>query len=331
MLHNTVRRVTSADVAREAGLSRTTVSYVLNDTPNKPIPAETRQRVHDAAARLGYAPSAAARSLRSGRSDLVLCLLPDWPIGQHTNQMLGLLSVGFAEHGLTFVTHPRAGAVRPIIDIWKDITPAAVLAFSAISAVDEAAMRNAGTKVTTALAGGHPTKRHPDYRSSLWIGRLQVQHLAAIGHRRIGFAQTVDERLRYFSEPRVAGAREACADLGLAPPLEALVPADREAASNVVQQWQSHQVTAICAYNDDVALGVLLAMNALGLSAPKDLAVIGVDNAPHAPLANLTTIDTHNELRTQYLVQATVRALAGEPPPKRPDPARAELIRRETA
>src|SRR5919202_1725890 len=54
------RRVTSADVAREAGVSRTTVSYVLNNTAHQKIPEDTRQRVLDAAARLAYAPSPAA-------------------------------------------------------------------------------------------------------------------------------------------------------------------------------------------------------------------------------------------------------------------------------
>src|SRR4051812_43365688 len=75
------RRATSADVAREAGVSRATVSYVLNDTPHQKIPEATRRRVLEAAARLGYAPSAAARTLRTGRSDVVLGMLPDWPIG----------------------------------------------------------------------------------------------------------------------------------------------------------------------------------------------------------------------------------------------------------
>ena len=53
---------TSADVAREAGVSRATVSYVLNDVPHQKIPQSTRQRILDAAYRLGYAPSAAARA-----------------------------------------------------------------------------------------------------------------------------------------------------------------------------------------------------------------------------------------------------------------------------
>src|SRR5690242_1058944 len=99
-------RVTSADVARLAGVSRATVSYVLNDRPGQSISTDTRSRVLDAAARLGYAPSAAARALRSGRSEVVLCLLPDWPIGPEVGALLGNLSTEMARAGLTFVVHP---------------------------------------------------------------------------------------------------------------------------------------------------------------------------------------------------------------------------------
>src|SRR5262245_43354550 len=75
------RRVTSADVARSAQVSRATVSYVLNNTPHQKIPEATRVRVLEAANRLGYLPSAAARALASGRTNVVLCLLPDIPTG----------------------------------------------------------------------------------------------------------------------------------------------------------------------------------------------------------------------------------------------------------
>ncbi|MBC7223527.1 MAG: LacI family DNA-binding transcriptional regulator, partial [Anaerolineae bacterium] len=57
------KKVTSEDVAREAGVSRTTVSFVLNNTPNTNISEETRQRVLEAARNLGYRPDAAARAL----------------------------------------------------------------------------------------------------------------------------------------------------------------------------------------------------------------------------------------------------------------------------
>src|SRR4051812_28744279 len=71
-------RPTQADVARLAGVSRATVSYVLNDQGSRiPISAETRQRVLDAIANLGYVPDARAQSLRSGDTQTIGVLLPD--------------------------------------------------------------------------------------------------------------------------------------------------------------------------------------------------------------------------------------------------------------
>src|SRR5450756_2476306 len=66
-----VKRSTSVDVARAAGVSRTTVSYVLNDRPGESIPEETRRRVLESAERLGYRPRPSARTLAGGRSDIV--------------------------------------------------------------------------------------------------------------------------------------------------------------------------------------------------------------------------------------------------------------------
>src|SRR4029453_11576589 len=73
-------RVTSMDVARRAGVSRSTVSYVLNGVTNQKIPASTRARGLQAAADLGYAPSLAAQALRRGTSRSILLVLPDAPI-----------------------------------------------------------------------------------------------------------------------------------------------------------------------------------------------------------------------------------------------------------
>ena len=108
------RRPTAADVARLAGVSRATVSYVLNDTPHQVIPAHTRERVRAAAAELGYTPSVAARALITGRSDVVLLLLPDWPIGPTVGALLESLSDAFASTGSpSSSTHaPRAGRYR---------------------------------------------------------------------------------------------------------------------------------------------------------------------------------------------------------------------------
>ena len=104
------RRATSADVARLAGVSRTTVSFVLNDTPSQSISADTRRRVLDAAQELSYAPSAEARALGRGRSTSVLLYLP--PAGSLTEDIgviVERLSALFSEAGLSMERSlPRA-------------------------------------------------------------------------------------------------------------------------------------------------------------------------------------------------------------------------------
>ena len=69
------KRITSEDVAKQAGVSRTTVSFVLNNTPGFNIREKTRQRVLKAAKELGYVPDAAAQALASRRSRIIGLIL----------------------------------------------------------------------------------------------------------------------------------------------------------------------------------------------------------------------------------------------------------------
>ena len=333
MTSGTGRRITSADVAREAGVSRATVSYVLNDVPHQKIAEPTRRRILEAAARLGYAPSAAARALRSGRSDLVLCLLPDWPIGPTVGDMLQQLSAALADEGLTLLAHPHAGDTRPIAELWKAVTPAAVVTFENFDEQEQAAMRAAGVELAVALfakAGqGRLDFGIPQQRS----GRVQAEHLAATGHRRLGYAYPDDERLRVFAEPRLDGVRMACADLGLDQPLVLPVPLDPGPAADAVRAWRDAGVTGVCAYNDEIALAVLAGLRELGLTAPGDLALVGVDDIPAARLASppLTTVTSGQGVVAQHLARAIVASLAGKPMPRRPGSDTVQLVRRASA
>jgi len=315
MTDSTTRRVTSADVARVAGVSRATVSYVLNDTPRQTISAATRTRVLDAAGALGYAPSAAARALRTGRSDVVLCLLPDWPIGPEVGTLLGNLSTELARNGLTFVAHPGNRADRPIAELWKAITPAAVLAFTDFSAAEIGAMRAAGVALVVGLLGRGTSARRELEVPQQHVGRLQAEHLAAAGRTAIGYAYPDDDRVRIFAEPRLAGARIACAAGGIAEPSVRIVPLDPDAAADAVRAWRDEGVTGVCAYNDDVAMAVLAGMRRLGLRAPADLAVIGVDDIPAARLAvpALTTVTTDQAAVAGHLAATVLAAIHGRP------------------
>jgi DNA-binding LacI/PurR family transcriptional regulator len=327
------RRITSADVAREAGLSRATVSYVLNDTPHQSIPADTRRRVHEAAARLGYAPSAAARELRTGRSDVVLCLLPDWPVGPEVGALMTNLSSELARLGLTFAIHPVIPGDRPTADIWKTITPAAVLAFEEFGPADMTAMRAAGVALVVALLGRATAGRRELEIPQQRVGRLQAEHLATTGHTTLGYAFPDDPRLRHFADPRLDGVRTACAELGIDPPHVDTVPLDEAAAAAAVRRWRAAGVTGVCAYNDDVGLAVLAGLRATGLTAPTDLAVIGVDDIPAARLAAppLTTVTTDQPAVAAHLAATVVAAITGTAAPRPPGSDIVQVTRRASA
>jgi DNA-binding LacI/PurR family transcriptional regulator len=309
------------------------VSYVLNDTPNQVIPEATRQRVLDAAAVLGYTPSAAAKTLRSGRSDVVLGLLPDWPIGTSVGRLIEQLSAALARQGLTFVVHPLAGTDRAVTELWKAITPVAVVTFEPLPEADVATMRSAGIGVTVALFGIDAAGPDAFSLSDRRNGRLQAEHLATAGHRRLGYADPDDPRLEVFAAARRDGARQACAELGLPGPSRRTVALDAGAAAEAIEGWRSEGVTAVCAYNDEVALALLGGLRRLGLAAPADLAVIGVDDIPAAALAwpPLSTVRADLPALSGYLVEQILTGLAGRPAPQRPGPDIHAVLVRESS
>ncbi len=306
-------RLTSADVARESGVSRTTVSYVLNGKSDVAIPEATRQRVRDAAARLGYTPSAAARALRSGRSDLVLCVLPDWTVGPVIDTLLDHLTTELAERGLSVLVHHDRGP-RPLAELWRAVTPRVVLGLSPFAEDDARAMRQAGIQVVGSALDEDP---HPGTFSvpQTRIGQLQVQHLAGRGHRAIAYAAPRDDRLAAFADRRLAGVVQECAQLGLPAPRVRPVELETGPAAAAVREWRTgaDPVTAVAAYNDEVALAVLSGLRAEGLAAPGDVAVIGVDDIPAARLAApaLTTVWQAIDAQASYLAAAVLAAIDG--------------------
>jgi DNA-binding LacI/PurR family transcriptional regulator len=318
--------VTSADVARESRVSRTTVSYVLNGTEGTSISDATRRRVLETAARLGYAPSAAARTLRSGRSDLVLCVLPDWPVGPVVETILDHLADDLAERGLSVLVHHVRGD-RPLSELWRAVTPRTVVGLTDFAPDEALAMRQAGIQVVE-TGIDDPDAEDPQPR----IGRMQVDRLVAGGRTRIGYATTDDPRIAEFADRRLAGVRAACAQHGLADPVVIPVGVTLAAGTAAVAAWREAGITGVAAYNDEVAFAVLAGARAHGLTVPHDLAVIGVDDVPLAALAAppLTTVTQSIEREASYLAACVLAALDGEEPPPRPhDPP--SLVERDSA
>lgn len=308
------RRVTSTDVAREAGVSRATVSYILNGTGNQPIRESTRRRVLDAARTLGYTPSAAARTLRRGRSDLVVCLLPDFPMGPTLSGFLHDLTECFTARAMTFVIYPvpdGASSAR----LWKTLSPVALIGLAAFRDEDAELFESLGLPVAEVVYGKVHHKVPQVILPNSLFGRLQAEYLAGRGHQRLGYAYPDDARLAMFAEPRLAGVAQACRELSLPAPVTCEVGFDPESARAALRVWLEAEVpvTAVCAYNDEVALALLSAAGEMGIGVPRDLAVIGVDDIPLAALGHpaLTTVSTNFRPYAEQLAELIAAAVNG--------------------
>ncbi|MEE1800693.1 LacI family DNA-binding transcriptional regulator [Streptomyces sp. JV176] len=300
------KRATSADVARVAGVSRTTVSFVLNDKPGQTIPEETRRRVLEAARSLEYHPHSSARALAAGRSEIVLLSLPAMPIGAGISRFIEELATALAEHGLTLVTHLSGARGRPLPEVCAIVNASAVVGFESFDPATIRALYSAGAQFVFPFRMDHAHGMRP-------VGRLQAEYLIGRGHRRLGYAMPDNRGLRPMAEDRLLGVADACAAAGIAPPVVASTNLEIAPAARAVAEWTARSVTGVCAFNDDTAIAVLAGMREHGLAAPADLAVIGVDDTPTARLAAppLTTVSFALHEVSRRRAEVIVEGLAG--------------------
>lgn len=274
-------RVTTADIARVVGVSRATVGFVLNDTPGQTISPATRERVLEAAARMGYRRNNVARALASGRSHLVLLVLPEWPVESGLRQLIDAASRRLSADGYALVSYTPSGhpSARPL---WDSLHPDVVIGLEPFSAADVASMRSAGVRHVL------PDPDHPvplgDVPGTTQGALAQVEHLVELGHRRLAFAGDRDPRVRIFAEARCFAAQRRALELDALVVDTTEIALDDGSAQAAVSRWRATGVTAVVAYNDAIAAIVVGAALRAGLQVPGDLAVIGHDDSPLARL-----------------------------------------------
>jgi len=316
-----LKRVTSAEVARAVGVSRATVSYVLNNTPSRRVSAATRRMVLAEAARLGHVPSAAARSLRLGSSNVVLALIVDHVgTGYTGHRTLQVLDDALAKRGYMLVVHRFAPDLRPLSEIWKLMSPALVVSMGGLSLLDRESIRDARAK----LVGVWSLIRHRD------AGVLQVEYLVKEGHSKIGYALPTLPYLQGVAAERLEGARSGCAALNLeAPVVRVVSPDDPGSFTTALQEWRRLGITAVCAHSDEIAAMLFLAAASAGVEIPGELAVIGADDAPIARMG-ITTIKMDLERYSAAIVEMALRALDDKPLLPAPEQL-FSVVRRRTA
>ena len=319
-------RITSNDVAREAGVSQSTVSFVLNGTPGQTIPEETRRRVLDAVKKLDYRPRASARSLAAGRSDVVLLALPGLPISTNLSSFIEQLAAALAEHGLSLVTHLAEGHGRPLPDLCAAVDASAVISLIPFDEETTEALHRAGAQVVLGTGSQARTELQE-------IGRLQARHLISLGRSRLGYALPGEHPTQFRVQERLRGVVAACAERGLPEPVALEVAVDGAEAALAVDQWTEASVTAVCAYNDETAMAVLAGMHRRGLRASDDIAVIGVGDiaAARVSIPPLTTVGFDYGETGRELAQTILESLAGREPALQDGLARPRLVRRASA
>ncbi|BBC92051.1 LacI family DNA-binding transcriptional regulator [Streptomyces griseofuscus] len=307
---------TSADVARLAGVSRATVSYVLNKTDAVRISDATRQRVHEAARELGYVPHAAARSLRAGHSRTVLMPAPAIPVGPLYSAFLNEVQGALNRLDYTVVQYGSVGlhgddAARA----WAELRPVAVLVpGTGIGPRGVAVLKRSGARAIVTLGPERVEGAHALLMDHDAVGRCAAAHLYERGRRRIGVVIPEEPGLEVYSRPRLAGARQALRGTGARVTGVPLAYTERSAAE-LIANWPD--LDAVFAYNDEYAMLLMRALQDTGRRIPEDVAVIGADDLMLGrllrPRLSTVRIELPSGRALAALVDRAVRDPGGEP------------------
>jgi DNA-binding LacI/PurR family transcriptional regulator len=271
---------TSTDVARVAGVSRATVSYVLNNTSAVRISEPTRRRVREAAEELGYVPHAAARSLRAGHTRMVLLPTAHLPMGPLHGQFFDELHRALRDLDYTVVQYGSLGLTGDeAARAWAELRPVAVVSFGGITlnARGVQLLKRAGAKTVITLGAQRVEGAHSLVMDQREVGIAAAGHLLERGRRRIGAVVPQEPGREFFSKPRLEGLRLAVAGTGAT--VEPLAMRyDEESAAALAARWPGLGLDAVFAYNDEYAQLLMRALQDAGVDVPGDTAVVGADD-----------------------------------------------------
>ena len=319
------KRVTSKDVAELAGVSRTTVSFVLNNVPGVQISAETRQRVFKAAKELDYVPDAAARALASRRALIIGLVLTRSPHHIASDavitQILEELIEVFRPHGMQLMidiiqpSDQKEAYLKLVRAKWID-----GMLLSGPRMDDEALQALEEDGFPTVLMGQLPETGFPwvdiDNRAA---ANKAVAHLISLNHKRI--ACITNASITYSaSAARLTGYRNALNRAGIPydPKLVRQGDFDMDSGYRMMVDLLDRQMAFTAAFvaSDTVALGAKAALRERGLKIPEDIALVGFDDLPFARYTDppLTTVRLPIPDLAHQAGEMLIRILNGDEP-----------------
>lgn len=318
------RSPTIKDVAKAAGVSSATVSYVLNGL-NKVTP-EVDALVRRAAADIGYSRNNAARALKTGHHHLIGCVLPTLtsPVFPEIAEAVQRRA---SHHGYATVVVDSGNEPMRELDVIETLSRHGI---DGVVALLHPSFHLATPPQLPMVSLDAPfpglDSIMADHQAG---GRLMAEHLVGLGHSRIGllsgFQEHTSNRERRDGFIEAAGGQleivwEVNVDL-----VPQLPPAAIEAIAR-------RDVTAIVCVNDLVAIAALSAIKGLGLSVPDDVSVIGFDNMQWSswPLISLTTVHQPLNVLGERAVDLLVDRIAGSEEPVKIERLPVELVVRKS-
>lgn len=334
-----MKRPTQKDVARRAGVSRSTVSYVLNDQTQLKIPIsdETRQRVLEAIAELGYEPDARAQSLRLGHTNIVGVAIPViqnpffWQILSGISEELQ--EAGYSLH-LTHFPFDLLQEANTLRQLRRQPVDGFILLAAAKYLLPRLVdyLRTAGRPVVE-ITAGQAEFDHVIHGYSSGT-RALMMHLLELGHRRIGFIYGVAEEVQGLD--RLLTYRQVLEEAGLSGnvPYEVHCGDQMEDAYQVAYTLLSrpNRPTALLVINDMLAIAVMRAASDLGLAIPDDLSVAGFDDISFSSytIPRLTTVSGKPEESGRDAVRLLLNRFANPDLPQQITTTGEQLIVRES-
>ena len=269
------RNVRSLDVAKKAGVSRTTVSYVLNGRLDVSIPEETRSRVLLAATELGYTPNMAARALVLGRTRLISFWTIGSTIRQQADVIQSIQSKLNRDHHECLISRfsVASGSVERTMSV-ADWPVDGVLAYNLnFSGSPEP------VSIVPKVSMGCYFSPEGDYVGiDLKAGVIQaMHHLVSTGRRKIFYITAQSAALK--GDSRYDGYSESMEHYGLNSGVIKAASATKRESLVAVREWLESRpdFDALMCYSDEMAIGAYRALSEYGYEVPGDVALVGCD------------------------------------------------------
>jgi len=308
-------RVVLKDVAREAGVSINTVSRAMNDRPE--ISSETKERVLQAAMKLGYKPNKFARALRSNKAEIIGVIVADIsnpffaPIVQGMGRKARCLGYGLILQDTGEDCDTEVEAVRTL-----EYEQVDGVVMTPVQTHKRAVLELQDTGVPFVLVARHFADLETDFVAAddAQGGYLAASHLIERGHTRIAFINGPD--YNSSARERMAGYAQALDEhaISVAPELirqPALTMEDGYAHTMDILARVRPSPTAFFAFSDYVALGIMQALREKKVNVPIDAAVVGYDDITFSSCLDvaLTTVRIPKQEMGEVAIQMLVEKL----------------------